>query len=164
MFNKIPKEKYERYEMMFEAFVSENDDLLANIVSPKLLSLYRNKNGNYERSQLLMDALDYHETKNFNRVLYLLSLIEKYIRPLENCSVMKMISRDRKTIDTEMVVDLLSTPLPLDIRIIHKDIKLLNSFRNPVRMADIIIRKYLPTRYRFLAPTYYKQILSSRPS
>ena len=118
----------------------------------------------YDRERILEDALDYNERKIMNRILYLISLLEKYTRPIEGCNIMKLISKDRNSIDCELVLEVLSTPLPLEKNIVEKSIKILNTFNEPLKLIETIMKKYLPTRYRFIPPTYYKQVLSDRPS
>lgn len=74
------------------------------------------------------------ESKSVHRILYLLSLIEKYSRlPVStgSISLTRLISCDRKTLDESKIRDLLPSgaDLPLDSEVITKCLKVLNGLK-----------------------------------
>ena len=104
-----------------------------------------------------------------NRILYFLSLMEKYTRPFlyaddSDLILAKLLSHDRVVLSEEKVRELFPEKMPMDPSILAKCVKYLNSFSKPLEMAIRVIRRHIPTRYRFLCPRYLKQVTKHKMS
>lgn len=152
---------------IFKLITIESLEKLQEIIQPKFLELYKaNDKLGYHMQRMLEDGLTTKQKKAINRVLYVLSLVQKYSRSLVKSGnkLYKFISSDKNTIDEKLIMNLLPRQLPLDARVITKAVKIINNLQEPVATAVKIINGYLPTRYRFLIPRYIKQIHSGKPS
>ena len=126
-------------------------------VDEKVVEMY----GGVKREAML-EGVDVNERKLFIRILYTLSVIEKYSRPIDTQPLITILSSDRQSLNIASLMQLCTGGNNLSI--LEKSLQVLNKMHSPVQLAMKIIRQFLPTRFRFHSPHYYKQILSPNPS